>query len=207
MLSWAEMRSWVGIITLVLLCGVHTYGQKPPTGGQNGLLISTYPIRFIYGPNLQLGYLLKNQHQLAFHYQFHQRDFFAVRESNDVLGLSAIPRLLNADGYTLYASYLLPAKSKKTWLGPKLGLKKVDGYLDQDEAYPDIITQTNLYALLNGVYRTKNKGVFLELYAQAGLVFIEWKESEYSNGQLDSFQESRFVLPHILVGCSVGFGI
>ena len=195
------------MLILIGVCSVQTYGQNHPEVDQNRLLISTYPIRFIYGPNLQVAGLFSNQHQLALHYQFHQRDFFAVRQSNDVLGLSAIPRLLNADGYTLYASYLFPAKTSQTWLGPKLGVKEVNGFLEEDEGYPDLINQTNLYALLNWIYRTKNKGLFFELYAQAGLVFVHWRESEYRNAQLDYSNEYKYVLPHVLVGCSVGFGI
>jgi hypothetical protein len=201
------MARWIVMVLLIGICSVQTSGQNPPEVDQNRLLISTYPIRFIYGPNLQVGGLFRNQQQLAVHYQFHQRDFFSIRQSDDVLGFSAIPRLLDADGYTLYASYLFPTRTKQIWLGPKLGVKKVNGFLGEEEGYPDIINQSNLYALLNGVYRTKNKGFFFELYAQAGMVFIERKELEYINGQLDNFQEITFALPHILVGCSVGFGI
>lgn len=193
---------------MIAFGSVYPYAQNPPAGDQFSLLVSTYPIRFIYGPNLQMTGLFSNGHQVTLHYQFHQRDFFSVRQSSDVLGLTAIPRLLDADGYTLYASYLFPATINQTWLGPKLGIKKVDGYMDEDEGYPDLINQTNLYALINWVYRTKNQGLFMELYAHAGLVFIKRQESEYRNNQrYYSNQYPWYVLPHILVGCSVGFGI
>lgn len=197
---------------LTLLLFIFTTGiipaQEPREENGFSFMISSYPLRYIYGPNVQLTALLPNNHQVTVHYQFHHRDFFSVRQSDDVLGLSAIPRLIRADGYTVYASYLFPTGMSQTWLGPKFGMKRIDGFMPEEEGYPDLIHQINHYALVNWVYRTRNHGFFLELYAQAGVVLIQRAESEFINNQLDSYKEyPGYLLPHILVGFSLGLGV
>ena len=201
------MRQTLFLLIVISVFQVSLGAQEVKPRPPSRVLISTYPLRYIYGPNLQATVTLGNQHQLSLHYQFHNRDFFGVRSDKDVLGLSAVPRLLNSDGHALYASYLFPGKRPHRWQGPKLGLKQVDGYLDE-EGYPDHVGQTNIYALFTQVYRTSSRGFYIELYYHAGLVFINKSEHEFEAGYLTGVKNYPLsVLPHLLAGFAVGFGL
>lgn len=93
-------------------------------------------------------------------------------------------------------------------MGPKVGFKMVDGSTAENEEYPQRINQRNLYALLNWAYRTKNKGLFFELYSHAGLVIIKRQETRVRSNPPDYFKNyALYVLPHFLVGFSMGFGL
>lgn len=70
------MRFGFLIIVVIGFWSAQIYGQNTAVNEQKVLQISTYPIRYIYGPNFQFTALFRNDQQLSLHYQFHQRDFF-----------------------------------------------------------------------------------------------------------------------------------
>lgn len=187
-------------------------GEWEPPAHQPRLLIKTYPIRYVYGPNAEITYVHEADQQITFMYQYHHRDFFSIHADNDMLGFSLIPRLLSGGGYTAYLSYLFKVGQGNFYIGPKLGYKNVFGQPRDSTAFtdgwPDFVHQENAYALFNMVLRNQNEGFIFEGYMQIGAVGIKREHYMFENAELILEEDLRaFVVPHILIGFSVGLGI
>lgn len=179
---------------------------------ENHVVIKTYPLRYIYGPNGEITFVQEDGQQITLMYQYHQRDFFSIHADNDQLGFSLIPRLLDGGGYTSYLSYLFPVGEGHFALGPKFGYKNVFGIPRDSSAYsegwPDFVHQQNGYALFNMILRNQDEGFIFEGYFQVGLVGIKRERYRIENRELYLEEDLPiFILPHILVGFSVGLGL
>ncbi len=173
-------------------------------------MLKTYPLRYLYGLNLEGTYIHSNFHQISLFYQNHQRDWISTRQPLDELGFSLIPKLLPSEGHCFYFSYQFPVDKKNIWVGPKIGAKSVfaiDSFSSHDGSKNEVwVDQDNRYLLCQLTLRNRLKGFIFEAYLHTGLVQISKSETFFRNGVERYTREATLYLPHILAGFSLGWG-
>lgn len=200
------------LITLfILFCATETRAQGEANSQAPDVIFSTAPLRFVYGPNLQVTGVLDNGHQVEGMLQYHFLDFHYVVDEQGWLADLLVPKLIETRGITSYFTYYFPLQEDLLYLGPRAGFKSISSsipYRNQSGNWDSRwVDQNNLYALASLKIGRPKAGFNISGYVQVGAVYVRYSELPIAveNIEFPDFDQG-VLLPHILAGFNIGFG-